>query len=194
MAIPVVNRFDKSVPTSFKYSKKRTPIDCPAFKFDEKFLCGCDCTDQCLVSVMLDFILQFLITFFLLLQDKSKCQCWQMTLARAELCKPGKSQQNVGYSSKRLYRRVPTGIFECNLQCKCNDTCLNRVVQHGLNMKLEVFKTTKRGWGVRCVDEIPEGAFICSVTGNMLTATNADAADSTYTCSISTSSKLRKAR
>jgi hypothetical protein len=35
-------------------------------------------------------------------------------------------------------------IYECNSRCKCDSRCHNRVVQNGLSLKLQVFKTEKR--------------------------------------------------
>lgn len=51
---------------------------------------------------------------------------------------------------------------------------MNRVVQHSLEMKLQVFKTSNRGWGLRCVNDIPKGAFICIYAGHLLTETMAN--------------------
>ena len=31
-----------------------------------------------------------------------------------------------------------------------------------------MFKTEKRGWGIRCLDDIPKGQFICVYTGEVL--------------------------
>lgn len=76
----------------------------------------------------------------------------------------------VGYIYKRLPEPVTTGIYECNSGCKCSvKTCLNRVVQHPLRLKLQVFKTGPRGWGIRCLNDIPHGAFICIYAGRLLT-------------------------
>jgi len=35
-------------------------------------------------------------------------------------------------------------IYECNSRCKCDMRCHNRVVQHGLTERLQVFKTERR--------------------------------------------------
>lgn len=76
----------------------------------------------------------------------------------------------VGYIYKRLPEAVTTGIYECNSGCKCSvKTCLNRVVQHPLSLRLQVFKTGVRGWGIRCLNDIPLGAFICIYAGRLLT-------------------------
>ena len=54
-------------------------------------------------------------------------------------------------------------------RCKCRRTCLNRVCQHPLRLRLQVFKTLRRGWGIRCLDDIPKGGFICVYAGQLLT-------------------------
>lgn len=38
-------------------------------------------------------------------------------------------------------------IYECNKNCNCRDNCKNKVVQHGRQVPLEIFKTQNRGWG-----------------------------------------------
>uniref|UniRef100_A0A8D0DWX1 Histone-lysine N-methyltransferase SETMAR n=1 Tax=Salvator merianae TaxID=96440 RepID=A0A8D0DWX1_SALMN len=59
-------------------------------------------------------------------------------------------------------------IFECNTMCQCGEMCQNRVVQRGLQFKLEVFKTTRKGWGVRTLEFIPKGRFVCEYAGEIL--------------------------
>ncbi|EER00647.1 histone-lysine n-methyltransferase, bat/ehmt, putative, partial [Perkinsus marinus ATCC 50983] len=61
-------------------------------------------------------------------------------------------------------------IVECNFLCDCNyNTCPLRVVQKGLTKRLEVFWTGReRGWGVRSLDVIKAGAFICEYAGELL--------------------------
>ncbi|KAL1371111.1 hypothetical protein HN51_001335 [Arachis hypogaea] len=59
-------------------------------------------------------------------------------------------------------------IYECGLSCKCPSTCHNRVSQHGVKFQLEVFKTDSRGWGVRSLNSIPSGSFICEYMGELL--------------------------
>lgn len=44
--------------------------------------------------------------------------------------------------------------------------CQNRVVQHGIQVRLQVFNTEKKGWGVRCLDDIDKGTFVCTYSGN----------------------------
>ncbi|KAM3355203.1 hypothetical protein ACQJBY_025787 [Aegilops geniculata] len=59
-------------------------------------------------------------------------------------------------------------IYECGPSCKCPPTCRNRVGQHGISFRLQVFKTTSMGWGVRSLDFIPTGHFVCEYIGELL--------------------------
>ncbi|EDW01619.1 histone-lysine N-methyltransferase eggless [Drosophila grimshawi] len=154
MAIPLVNYYDNTLPPPCTYAKQRIPTEGVHLNLDEEFLVGCDCEDDC--------------------SDKSKCACWQLTVGGVRYCIPNKPIEEIGYQYKRLHEHVPTGIYECNSRCKCKKNCLNRVVQHSLEMKLQVFKTSNRGWGLRCVNDIPKGAFICIYAGHLLTETMAN--------------------
>ncbi|KAG2583694.1 histone-lysine N-methyltransferase, H3 lysine-9 specific SUVH6-like [Panicum virgatum] len=58
-------------------------------------------------------------------------------------------------------------IFECGPSCKCPPSCQNRVSQHGMKIPLEVFRTTKTGWGVRSLRSITSGSFICEHVGEL---------------------------
>ena len=35
-------------------------------------------------------------------------------------------------------------VYECNYSCSCSRSCQNRVLQNGVQVKLEVFKTEKK--------------------------------------------------
>ncbi|KAK9095099.1 hypothetical protein Scep_026568 [Stephania cephalantha] len=59
-------------------------------------------------------------------------------------------------------------VHECGPSCKCPPSCPNRVSQHGIMFQLEIFRTDLRGWGVRSIDSIPSGSFICEYTGELL--------------------------
>ncbi|XP_044512763.1 histone-lysine N-methyltransferase SETMAR [Gracilinanus agilis] len=59
-------------------------------------------------------------------------------------------------------------MFECNIMCQCSEQCENRVVQRGLQFRLQVFKTDKKGWGLRTLDFIPKGRFVCEYAGEIL--------------------------
>lgn len=150
-----VNEIDSTPPPKVAYSKERIPEDGVYINTSSEFLVGCDCTDGC--------------------QDKSKCSCHQLTL-QATACTPG-AQVNAkaGYLHKRLEECLPTGIYECNKMCKCcTQLCTNRLVQHGLQVRLQLFKTQNKGWGIRCLDDVAKGSFVCIYAGKILTDDFAD--------------------
>ena len=115
-----------------------------------------------------------------------------MTIQQTACDKDQKVDQDVGYVARRLPDIVLTGVYECNNNCKCAKTCLNRVVQHPMRLKLQVsyyvtknfvvkylnilqvFKTEKRGWGIRTLHDIPQGSFICVYVGNVYTSEEAN--------------------
>ncbi|KAK7808788.1 hypothetical protein U0070_010832 [Myodes glareolus] len=98
-----------------------------------------------------------------------KCACLQLTAKNAKACPLSPDGVYTGYNYKRLQRLIPTGIYECNLLCKCSrQLCQNRVVQHGPQVRLQVFKSEKKGWGVRCLDDIDRGTFVCIFSGRLL--------------------------
>lgn len=59
-------------------------------------------------------------------------------------------------------------IHECGSSCLCPPNCRNRISQAGLKVRLEVFRTKGRGWGLRSWDPIRAGAFICTYAGEVI--------------------------
>ncbi|MEQ2179714.1 hypothetical protein GOODEAATRI_028003, partial [Goodea atripinnis] len=68
----------------------------------------------------------------------------------------------------------PPLIFECNMACSCYRTCKNRVVQAGIKVRLQLYRTEKMGWGVRAMQDIPQGSFICEYVGELISDAEAD--------------------
>ncbi|MED6168013.1 hypothetical protein PIB30_008033 [Stylosanthes scabra] len=61
-------------------------------------------------------------------------------------------------------------IKECWSKCGCGKKCGNRVVQRGINCNLQVFLTSEgKGWGLRTLEDLPKGAFVCEFVGEILT-------------------------
>ncbi|XP_057961879.1 probable inactive histone-lysine N-methyltransferase SUVR2 isoform X2 [Malania oleifera] len=61
-------------------------------------------------------------------------------------------------------------IKECWRKCGCNMRCGNRVVQRGITCSLQVFLTEEgKGWGVRTLEVLPRGTFVCEYVGEILT-------------------------
>ncbi|XP_036198350.1 histone-lysine N-methyltransferase SETDB1 isoform X2 [Myotis myotis] len=150
-----VNEIDTTPPPQVAYSKERIPGKGVFINTGPEFLVGCECTDGC--------------------RDKSKCACHQLTI-QATACTPGgQINPNSGYQNKRLEECLPTGVYECNKRCKCDpNMCTNRLVQHGLQVRLQLFKTQNKGWGIRCLDDIAKGSFVCIYAGKILTDDFAD--------------------
>jgi len=153
--ISVFNSLNDLVPDHIKYITERKTSPGVNLNIDPKFVCGCDCIDNC--------------------EDKNKCSCWQLTYEGPKNY-PAifKDHDDIGYNSKRLHKQVITGIFECNASCKCEKTCLNRVVQEPLKTSLQLFLTEKKGWGVRTLADIPKGSFVCTYLGVVRTEKDAD--------------------
>ncbi|CAG9770061.1 unnamed protein product [Ceutorhynchus assimilis] len=154
VSIPVINGVNCEAIDFDNYTIKRTPVGGVNMNLDEEFLCGCDCTDDCV--------------------DKLKCACWKMTLDGIKYLGKDVDATSVGYIYRRLQDQVITGIYECNSRCKCKSTCLNRVAQNPMSLKLQVFKTHNRGWGIRCLNDIPQGTFICCYAGTIHTESAAN--------------------
>lgn len=81
-------------------------------------------------------------------------------------------QKNSGYSpylnNGTLVCRKPL-LYECGSSCQCFSHCKTRVSQSGLKVRLEVFKTPDRGWGLRSWDPIHAGTFLCEYAGEVIT-------------------------
>ncbi|GAB1599904.1 histone-lysine N-methyltransferase SETDB1-like isoform X1 [Argonauta hians] len=154
--VPVscVNGIDRQYPAYVEYSTKRCPAKGVHLNLEEEFLICCDCTDGC--------------------RDRSKCACIQMTIEATTASPGGHADESVGYKYRRLSEPILTGIYECSSRCKCDYRCFNKVAQNGLQLRLQVFKTEKRGWGLRCLDDIPTGGFICIYAGQLLTEQGAN--------------------
>ncbi|CAN6374425.1 unnamed protein product [Urochloa humidicola] len=75
-------------------------------------------------------------------------------------------------------------IYECGPSCKCPPTCRNRVSQHGTKFRLQVFKTNSMGWGVRTLDFIPNGSFVCEYIGELLEDEEAQKGNDEYLFAI----------
>ncbi|XP_028641705.1 histone-lysine N-methyltransferase SETDB2, partial [Grammomys surdaster] len=148
VSISFCNEIDNSKLPQFKYRKTVWPR-AYHLNFSKMFSDSCDCSEGCI--------------------DIKKCACLQLTAQNAKACPLSPDGECTGYKYKRLQRLVPSGIYECNLFCKCSrQMCQNRVVQHGPQVRLQVFKSEKKGWGVRCLDDIDKGTFVCIYSGKLM--------------------------
>ncbi|XP_048333486.2 uncharacterized protein LOC107422814 isoform X4 [Ziziphus jujuba] len=61
-------------------------------------------------------------------------------------------------------------IKECWSKCECSKNCGNRVVQRGMTVNLQVYWTPEgKGWGLRTLEHLPRGAFVCEYVGEIVT-------------------------
>ncbi|KFZ68944.1 Histone-lysine N-methyltransferase SETDB2, partial [Podiceps cristatus] len=148
--ISFCNDLDRARLPYFRYRRASWPRGYYLNNFSSTFVDSCDCTDGCI--------------------DRSKCACLQLTARGcSKISLSPSSKTSRGYSYKRLEGPVPSGIYECSVLCRCDKMmCQNRVVQHGIQVRLQVFNTEKKGWGVRCLDDIDKGTFVCTYSGRLM--------------------------
>ncbi|KAI3459044.1 hypothetical protein Pfo_015707 [Paulownia fortunei] len=143
--------------------------------------CCSDCIGDCLSSSIPcacahDTGGEFAYTPEGLLNEKFLRSCISMKLSEEShhlvYCQdcPLERAKNVGMPEKCKGHLLRKFIKECWRKCGCNMQCGNRVVQRGITRKLQVFLTSEgKGWGLRTLEELPEGAFICEYVGEILT-------------------------
>jgi histone-lysine N-methyltransferase SETDB1 len=174
--ISCVNCMDDELPPTIDYSKVRLALDGVPLNTDESLLEGCDCTDgKWATTGQRDLTDLIELEKLKGCKDRLKCSCWRKTYEATTFTR-GKNNidETVGYKGRRLLQMVSTGIFECNSRCKCDHRCSNRVVQNPISVRLQLFKTASKGWGLRCLDDVPKGGFLCVYTGQLLTEEQSD--------------------
>ncbi|ODM86873.1 Histone-lysine N-methyltransferase SETDB1 [Orchesella cincta] len=161
--IQVVNSIDKERLPEFEYiveSVLSQKLKCLKKNESDIQMC-CKCVDNC--------------------KGKLKCACKKLNT--------NSKKQYSGYEDKLLEEYNPEALFECNSNCSCKRNCPTRVVQNGIIWPLQLFKSSKKGWGIRTLFDIPKGSYICSCSGEILCddayKRAARAHDSTYMTSLS---------
>lgn len=75
---------------------------------------------------------------------------------------------------KRLIDQLSVkAVVECNNCCSCDSSCVNRTVQRGVTVRLQVFDSGPRGFGVRTLEPITKGQFVCEYAGEIISADSA---------------------
>ncbi|KAL6521837.1 Histone-lysine N-methyltransferase, H3 lysine-9 specific suvh4 [Orobanche gracilis] len=103
---------------------------------------GCDCQGSC--------------------EDSRRCACAKLNGGDFPYVKHKKESKKD--SVARLVEPKAV-VFECGPNCRCGPECVNRTSENGYRFRLEIFRTPKKGWGVRSWDYIPAGAPICEYIG-----------------------------
>ncbi|RWW52204.1 hypothetical protein BHE74_00041397 [Ensete ventricosum] len=95
------------------------------------------------------------------------CECISNCSADCYCAK--KNGSEFAYDENGILLRGKPLIYECGPLCRCAPSCPNRVSQKGVKHQLEVFRSKETGWGVRSLDLILAGTFICEFSGIVLT-------------------------
>ncbi|XP_057980274.1 histone-lysine N-methyltransferase, H3 lysine-9 specific SUVH1-like [Malania oleifera] len=106
---------------------------------------------------------------FSLTQPSYGCNCHNACLPGDLNCSCiRKNGGDYPYTSNGILVSRKPMVYECGPTCPCFPNCKNRVSQTGLKVRLEVFKTKDRGWGLRSWDPIRAGTFICEYAGEVI--------------------------
>ncbi|XP_062446882.1 histone-lysine N-methyltransferase EHMT1 isoform X4 [Rhea pennata] len=144
--IPCVNSVDcEPCPSNYKYVSQNCVTSPMDIDRNITHLQYCVCIDDC---------------------SSSNCMCGQLSM-RCWYDKDGRLLPEFNMAEPPL-------IFECNHACSCWRTCRNRVVQNGLRTRLQLYRTQKMGWGVRTMQDIPLGTFVCEYVGELISDSEAD--------------------
>ncbi|XP_040052872.2 histone-lysine N-methyltransferase EHMT1 isoform X2 [Gasterosteus aculeatus] len=144
--LPCVNSVDSEpYPDDYKYIPENCVTSPMNIDRNITHLQYCVCKENCSTSI---------------------CMCGQLSLR----CWYDKR----GCLLPEFCREEPPLIFECNHACSCWRTCKNRVVQNGIRTRLQLFRTSKKGWGVRAVQDIPQGTFVCEYVGEIISEAEAE--------------------
>ncbi|XP_050231027.1 histone-lysine N-methyltransferase SUVR4-like isoform X2 [Mercurialis annua] len=188
MRIPLVNEYGALELPNFLYIKnnmvhKDAHIDFSLARISEDNFCG-QCIGDCLSSALPCACAgetrgEFAYTQEGLLKEEFLDECIAMSREPerkyfyfCEIC----PLQNDLYSKKsrrikpckgHLSRRF---VKECWSKCGCSKKCRNRVVQKGIQVALQVYAAGEgKGWGVRSVNALKKGTFICEYIGEIVT-------------------------
>ncbi|XP_067598585.1 histone-lysine N-methyltransferase EHMT1 isoform X3 [Pseudorca crassidens] len=144
--IPCVNGVDSEpCPSNYKYVSQNCVTSPMNIDRNITHLQYCVCIDDC---------------------SSSNCMCGQLSM-RCWYDKDGRLLPEFNMAEPPL-------LFECNHACSCWRTCRNRVVQNGLRTRLQLYRTQNMGWGVRSLQDIPLGTFVCEYVGELISDSEAD--------------------
>ncbi|EDQ87823.1 uncharacterized protein MONBRDRAFT_26994 [Monosiga brevicollis MX1] len=80
-------------------------------------------------------------------------------------CQPNAADEDSYCGSNCLNRLL---MVECNVaRCPCGNKCRNRRLQKQQHARVEIFKTEKKGWGLRALEPIRKGDFIYEYCGEV---------------------------
>ena len=77
-------------------------------------------------------------------------------------------QAHLPYAPNVLRLHEVNYLCECSDTCGCPPSCPNRATQHGVHVKLQVYKTREKGWACRAMQSIRAGTFVAEYVGELL--------------------------
>ncbi|XP_067141905.1 histone-lysine N-methyltransferase SETD2 isoform X2 [Centruroides vittatus] len=103
---------------------------------------------------------------YLFERRRSKCKKEvRRMLCDCTLTKEEKEKNIPGCGEDCLNRLL---MIECGSRCATGDACTNKRFQKKEYAKTELFKTAKKGWGLRSLQELPQGTFVMEYVGEVL--------------------------
>ncbi|XP_059317713.1 probable inactive histone-lysine N-methyltransferase SUVR2 [Lycium ferocissimum] len=200
--ISLINEFSHEILPVFKYIPKNVIFQNAYVKFLLARISDDNCCSSCSGDCLSQDIPcacagetggEFAYTPGGLLKEKFLENCISMNrepqkhgLVYCQDCPLERSKNNSisGLCKGHLVRKF---VKECWHKCGCSKGCGNRVVQRGIAVPLQVFMTADgKGWGLRALEDLPRGAFVCEYVGEIVTNTelyerNTQTADERHT-------------
>lgn len=83
---------------------------------------------------------------------------------------------NIENSNSDRQIAITKPIIECNSKCRCGMNCRNRLVGKSNNnkIKFEIFETDNKGKGLKALETIKKGNYICKYEGEYITRDEAN--------------------
>ncbi|XP_060838155.1 histone-lysine N-methyltransferase EHMT2 [Rhopalosiphum padi] len=140
--IRCVNEIDDEVPVEFTYIKENCYDVGNYVDSAMSHIASCSCDGAC---------------------NTNDCKCVQ---ANGDCLYDENGRLNSDFD----YFNPSVILYECNWRCRCHkQRCGNRVIQKGIKVKLELYKHKDMGWGVRTLQPISRGTFVCEYVGEIIT-------------------------
>ncbi|XP_025891285.1 histone-lysine N-methyltransferase SETMAR [Nothoprocta perdicaria] len=96
------------------------------------------------------------------------CSCLSCAHPACSCLRHGDNYRGLCLGPTEDERGFARPVFECSALCRCGHSCPNRLVQRGLQFRLQVFQTARKGWGLRTLEFIAKGRFVCEYAGEVL--------------------------
>ncbi|KAL8826798.1 MAG: hypothetical protein Q9170_007266 [Blastenia crenularia] len=155
--VTVFNDIDESSP-SIRFRFVNESVLCHGVaKASEEFMIGCECKEHYGPLPGCAYL--------------EKCHCLDESPRNENGSKvfPYSAASRDAGCLRSFYLESRHHIYECNRACNCTAACKNRNVQHGRRVQLDIFKTSNRGWGLRCPVDLRKGEFIDTYRGEIIT-------------------------